>query len=159
MAINGNRFKRMRVQVQQIVRDEMQAADLLIQPYVLEHMHGLEFRTGIRASIKSQRLYGGRNITDELYSQSGDLLRALAKNGKGHIFNVSVTNGSVNVTYGVDVNVIPYARIHEKGGTTGRGGATKLKARPYLNIGVKEFVKEEMQDILNNIVTRIFNIA
>lgn len=145
-----------------IVNDELKKAEIMIDPYVQDHLQGQKFRPGIRASIKSKRLYGGKNPTDKLYSQTGDLLKALSsatENGKdGKIFSVTTNNGVVTLLKGVDVSIIKYARIHEYGGTTGRNGATKLPPRPYLNPAMKEFVKEEMDGVLERIVERLLKV-
>ena len=141
MAINGDVFKGMAKRLPIVVRDELKQADALLQSYITAHMHG----TDILAK-------GERNATDELYSKTGALLRAIA-GGKGHIFSVSVTGSNVLLMVGVDLSVIPYARIHELGGVAGRGA--KIKPRPYIMPALKEFIKEELQDILNNIVRRV----
>lgn len=176
MAINGDMFKGMAKRLPIVVRDELSKSDALLQSYITAHMHGTD-----------KLAKGQRNTTDELYSKTGALLRAIA-GGKGHIFDVNVTGSNVLLTVGVKLSVIPYARIHELGGTIKHPGGTpyfvgsggkavfmkkdgsypngtkftkahdiKIKPRPYIVPALKEFIKEEMQDILNNIVRRVLN--
>jgi phage gpG-like protein len=41
--------------------------------------------------------------------------------------------------WGVDLNVIPYARIHEYGGQTGRNYAATIPPRPYIGPAMRSF--------------------
>jgi phage gpG-like protein len=147
-------FEKLREKIIRVVSDEMKQAEATVQIYIQDYLHGAKQRTGIRKS-KSGKFYGGRNNTDKLYSQTGKLLRALAPNGKGHIYTVESQRDGVLMKVGVDLNIVPYARIHEFGGVGGNGA--KLRARPYLKTGVRDFVKEEMDNVLKRIVARLDN--
>lgn len=68
---------------------------------------------------------------------SGDLSRALESKQAGNITKITVTADEVSIESGVDLDIIPYARIHEYGGTAGRN--SKIPARPYLNPGIADY--------------------
>lgn len=56
--------------------------------------------------------------------------------------NVSKTTGSgtsYTFQWGIDLKVVPYARIHELGGKAGRGLKTKIDARPYIGPAMETF--------------------
>jgi len=78
--------------------------------------------------------------TGPLRIVSGALARALRPSGRGAISRVSTEGLRAKLEKGVDLGVVPYARIHEKGGLAGRRrGArgrftrrARIPARPYL---------------------------
>ena len=66
---------------------------------------------------------------------TGTLKRAAGtdKHGVTGAINEIKTQGMVvTLTKGVDLGVVPYARIHEKGGRAGRGGRSRIPKRAYL---------------------------
>lgn len=86
---------------------------------------------------------------------SGDLFRATEPNAKGNLTKFAVTPKGIEIDYGIDTNVVPYAYIHEYGGNAGRGGKVRLPARPYFNPGVQAFDREQMPKILARIDKKI----
>lgn len=140
-------FNKWKTALPVIVSDELKKAQVILQVYVQDNLHGAK-----------KLAKGERNNTDKLYSKTGKLLRALQIGGNGNLFDVKTNNGVVTLLTGIDVSVVPYARIHEYGGTTGRNGATKLPPRPYLNPAMKEFVKEEIDGVLERIVERLLAV-
>lgn len=84
--------------------------------------------------------------------RSGELRRGLQT-------NISVTKGSGRVIQGVlrfgyDLAEVPYARIHELGGWTGRGHATKIKQTAYMRRAVVT-KKNEIRTELKAFTTRL----
>jgi hypothetical protein len=59
----------------------------------------------------------GRNSTEKLYAKSNKLTRALVPNATGNISKANVQLGGIDMTYGIELEHVPYARIHDKGGT------------------------------------------
>ena len=135
-----------------IVNDEFSKAGILLSAYAQSNTHGAKYRPGIRASVKSRKLYGGRNPTNKLYSETGNLLRALQPKAKGNVFEV-LGGKQIGILYGIKLDVIPYARIHELGGVAGRG--SKMIPRPYVVPAIKEFFKNDLSDIIQNIFRRL----
>lgn len=115
-----------------------------------------------------------RNRTNKLRVVSGDLARAVSmKEGeKGVIFSAKIDGNKIVLESGVDDDAIPYAYIHEYGGTIkhpggtpyriingrplfvskSRGGRLKrtkphditIPARPYLGPGFAAYEKEAL---------------
>lgn len=139
--------------IMQVVRDEFMQAGQIIESFAQANTHGTDYRPGIRASVKSRNLYGGRNKTNKLYSQTGALLRAMSIGKLANIFSVEEVNKEIAVKYGIDLDKVPYARIHEFGGTAGRGAY--LRPRPYIVPAIKEFMKKEVVRVIQNIARRI----
>lgn len=74
---------------------------------------------------------------------TGKLYRSFEpkKVSNGNIFQVQKNDVSFTLTYGSSV---PYAAIHEYGGTAGRGA--KIPSRPYIAPAVAEWQKENLPD-------------
>lgn len=133
-----------------------------------------------------------RNTTDQLRIRSAKLSRAFTPNEEGNISLVDgkKTRGSMkadfgqrnlidqnlrfNVEFGIDLKVVPYARIHEYGGTIKHPGGTpyfigedglakfvskanarpdmprtkphniEIKARPYMRPAFDSFIEKEV---------------
>lgn len=117
----------------------MQAGQI-IESFAQANTHGTDKRVG-------------RNKTNKLYSQTGNLLRAMSIGKPANIFSVEEVNKEIAVKYGIDLDKVPYARIHEFGGTAGRGAY--LRPRPYIVPAIKEFMKKEVVRVIQNIARRI----
>jgi hypothetical protein len=91
------------------------------------------------------------NETNKLRFQTNTLGRALAPREQGNISKVDVVNDRLEIKYGIDIGVVPYARIHEYGGSTGLRGSVKIKARPYLRPGFAAFSKQQIPRLLDRI--------
>lgn len=150
--------------VLQIIRDEFNQAGEIISALAQANTHGDKYRPGIRASVKTNKkikkskkgkfkLYGGKNPTDKLYSQTGALLRAMQIGQPANIFKVKSTPSEVQILYGIDISKVPYARIHEFGGIAGRGA--KIRKRPYIFPAIKEFFNTEIDRTIKNIYKRL----
>jgi len=71
---------------------------------------------------------------------SGKLLRAATVyKGAGNASSVKATATGVTFFWGIDLDVVPYARIHELGGNAGRKLASYIPPRPYITPALKAF--------------------
>lgn len=123
-----------------------------------------------------------RNTTTRLRVVSGDLARALSmKEGeKGVIFEAKIDGDKIILESGIDEDAIPYAAIHEFGGTIKHPGGTpyriingrplfvrksegaglrktkphdiKIPARPYLGPGMEAYQKEALPRYVNRLI-------
>lgn len=114
-----------------------------------------------------------RNKTKRLRVFRGGLQRAVQPGEPGNITELNIRNGVLEFESGVDTSIVPYAIIHELGGTIrhpggtpymiGRGGRAvflrkgdpraigktrphpiKIPARPYLKPGMQRFNDEAL---------------
>lgn len=76
-----------------------------------------------------------------LFQVKANLLRAATiYKGRGNASTVKASGTSFSFIWGIDLDVVPYARIHEFGGDAGRGLKTKIKARPYIGPAMQTFI-------------------
>lgn len=92
---------------------------------------------------KSGKLRALPNPSDKLYQLYGNLRRAFIPKQDGNIGKVVESPKGPAFVIGIDLEVVPYARIHEYGGTTGRKGRTTIKARPYLAPGIEAYMEAD----------------
>lgn len=57
--------------------------------------------------------------------------------------------------WGIDLDVVPYARIHEYGGQAGRNHAATIQARPYISPALKTVQEEDLDDVIAHMMRRI----
>jgi len=90
--------------------------------------------------INRNPVYPRAGGSEKLQIVTGNLFRAATVyKGKG---NTSKTTGGGTMftfQWGVDLDVIPYARIHEFGGKAGRGNKVNIPARPYIGPAMQVF--------------------
>lgn len=151
-----NPFEQKAQRVREVVKAFMQEVPNAIYAYVIEQM-GEDIGAG---PFKQQEtgalsLRAPRNETDKLRFQTNTLGRALAPNEDGNISIVAQKGDQLYVMYGIDLNVVPYARIHEFGGNAGRGGAVKLRARPYLRPGFQEYLNKQVPRFIQRIAKEL----
>ncbi len=151
-----NPFEQKAQRVREIVKAFLQEVPNAIYAYVIEQM-GEDIGAG---PFKQQEtgalsLRAPRNETDKLRFQTNTLGRALAPNEDGNISIVAQKGDQLYVMYGIDLNVVPYARIHEFGGNAGRGGAVKLRARPYLRPGFQEYLNKQVPRFIQRIAKEL----
>jgi phage gpG-like protein len=129
--------------VKKVTADFLKTAGQQIYVEVIDQMGedigAAAFRSGKSGTALSLR--APRNETDRLRFQTNRLGRALAPGEDGNINKLTIKGDQYTVEYGIDLSVVPYARIHEFGGSAGRGGAVKIKARPYLRPGFEAWLK------------------
>lgn len=90
-----------------------------------------------------------------LYVNTGQLLKAASiPNAKGNVAEVVYKNGEFILSVGVDLSVVPYARIHEYGGRAGINGSVYLKPRPYLEPSLVEYSGQQspLGDLIDEIM-------
>jgi len=98
---------------------------------------------------KSGKLRALRNDTNQLYILYGNLVRSLQPKQRGNIAEISGSLTNPFIKLGIDLSVIPYARIHEFGGTAGK---SKIPARPYFFPALQKYAKEGFEERLQAIV-------
>lgn len=67
----------------------------------------------------------------------------------------AVGQGVYSFVWGVDLDVVPYARIHEFGGQAGRNLAATIPKRPYIGPALKMVQENDLDDIIAHMMTRI----
>jgi phage gpG-like protein len=124
-------------------------------PYITDNMHD-SYPPRARTSIKTNRIYAAKNTTNKLYARSGALKRSLIPGQRGNIAKIiSADQNEVVAEFGIDLEKIKYARVHEFGGyfsiiSTKR--TIKIPPRPYFYPGIQAYLdghtKYIAQDIL-----------
>jgi len=106
-----------------------------------DHMINAANRSWLLLQSGRATKYTPRTDNDpRLYVNSGRLLKAASiPNANGNVSEVRYQGGKFVITVGVDLEVIPYARIHEFGGYAGRNGSVYLKPRPYLGPALEQY--------------------
>lgn len=118
------------------------------------------------------------NRTRKLYRRTGALDRAMVRGKRGNVYELRALPTGIVVTYGFDLGVVPYARIHEYGGTIQqtvtpkqrryffaqykRTGKEKwlrmalskklsitIPARPFLRAGIEAFLEKDAQRVVD----------
>lgn len=126
----------------------------------------------------------GRNRTNKLREVTGRLANALQEGGEGNITRITANEEGIVIESGIDPEVVPYALIHEMGGTInhpggtpymiGRGGravflrkgdkratgvtrehAIPIRARPYLKPGMELFIQKGFPRYIKRIQDRL----
>ena len=59
--------------------------------------------------------------------------------GRGNVSKTTGSGSSFAFQWGIDLDVVPYARIHDLGGDAGRGLKTKIEKRPYITPAMETF--------------------
>lgn len=71
---------------------------------------------------------------------TGNLLRAATVyKGRGNVSKTTGSGSSFSFQWGIDLDVVPYARIHDLGGKAGRGLKSTIPARPYITPAMETF--------------------
>lgn len=121
-------------------------------------------QTAIGADV-SDFMEQGRNMTPKyprkpqgtkLQVVSANLLKAATiYNAPGNVSRTTVQSSQVTFEWGIDLAVIPYARIHEYGGDAGRKLAAYIKPRPYIEPAMKAFQDEDMSTVIDRMFTKL----
>lgn len=122
-------------------------------------------QTALGADI-SDFMEQGRNMSPtyprmpqgtKLQVVKGNLLKAATVyNAPGNVSRTTVQSSQVTFEWGVDLAVIPYARIHEYGGQTGRNHAATMPKRPYIGPALTQFEKNTMPRLIQIFLERLF---
>jgi phage gpG-like protein len=109
--------------------------------------------------------YGAKNRTpkyprnpqgDTLQYVTGNLFKAATVyKASGNVSRTIIKSNAVTFEWGVDLAVIPYARIHEYGGQTGRNHAATMPPRPYIGPAMKAFQDDDMGKIVDLLFTKL----
>jgi phage gpG-like protein len=86
---------------------------------------------------------------------SADLSRALEVGQDGNLTNIVANDDGIILESGIDLDIIPYARVHELGGMAGRGLKARMPARPYLAPGMQAYIDERLPDKLDKLSQKI----
>lgn len=121
-------------------------------------------QTAIGADV-SDFMEQGRNMTPKyprkpegtkLQVVSANLLKAATiYNAPGNVSRTTVQSSQVTFEWGIDLAVIPYARIHEYGGKAGRNLAANIPARPYIGPAFKQFQDKQMGNLIDVLFQRL----
>lgn len=115
--------------------DGMKQAGDELAVYISDNM-----KTGANPNPRVARTDGD----PRLYVNGGNLLKAATvPNAQGNVSEVRYQSGEIIYEAGVDLSIIPYARIHEYGGKAGRGLKANIPARPYLEPGVRDYIEDD----------------
>lgn len=59
--------------------------------------------------------------------------------GRGNVSKTTGSGSAFSFQWGIDLDVVPYARIHDLGGKAGRGLKSTIPARPYITPAMETF--------------------
>ena len=125
----------------------LREAQVDLQVYYADEMNSATTSNNVRTKLGKLRAL--RNDTNQLYILYGNLVRSLQPKQRGNIAEISRSLTNPFIKLGIDLSVIPYARIHEFGGTAGRA---KIPARPYFFPALQKYAKEGFEERLQAIV-------
>lgn len=156
---------------QKISEFELREAQTDLQEFYADNMHSAtttnhkvrivaaKTKSGkLSKTKKINKLIPLKNETDKLYVLYGKLMRALQPKQKGNIATIDKSDDLVTMSVGIDLEVVPYARIHEFGGDTGRDKATKLPARPYFFPAFERYSAERSDERVARIVDKLIKV-
>lgn len=143
-----------------IVTDELQLMLETLFVYIADHMNIGEHPKFNMDTGRYDRPYV-KNATNQLYTNTKTLYdAATSARNRANLSKVKTNGQEVVLTYAINTDLIPYANIHEYGGTTGRANARfTMPARPYVAPAMAEFADEELNDLADRVVRRLGAIA
>ena len=130
--------------VPEFIKDTMQTIGVELEPFITENFQPrVEISPDERAELSKTP-----NTTNQLRIVSGALTKSLLPNGKGYASGYEVKGGGVySWVVDIDLDVIPYARVHELG----------PNARPYIAPGIKEYGEDRLDDVIDAFYERLLN--
>lgn len=147
--------QRLKGNIIKIVADEMRKEQTIFASYVSDHFNAGKHPQWNRSKQRYNRPYI-KNATKKLYSNSNTLLAAATVKGKrGYATTVEAKGTVITLTPDVDVDVIPYAYIHEYGGTAGRNHSVTIPARPYLLPALEDYASNELASFVDRVFDRL----
>jgi len=88
----------------------------------------------------------------------GNLFKAATVyKARGNVSRTEARGGTYSFVWGIDLGVIPYARIHEYGGQTGRNHTATMPPRPYIGPSIKAMNDEDLAGIIRNMLRRLLD--
>ena len=132
---------------------------LVAQGFIGKEMNNSSVNSQWRMGGKGKAISQNKNNTNTLRNLSGRLFKSFALGNEETATEVERTNeNGFKITIGSDV---PYARIHDLGGTInngfGKGIAINIPKRPYFTPGIKKFETEKYNKIIKNHIDNIVN--
>lgn len=130
--------------VPEFIKDTIQTIGLELEPFITDNFQS----RGIISPDERAILGKTPNTTNQLRIVSGALTKSLTPNGKGYASGYEIEGGGVySYVVGIDLDVIPYARVHELG----------PNARPYIAPGIEEYGKDRLDNVINAFYERLLN--
>lgn len=133
----------------------------LLPIYAKDTFDPQRFQTALGADISTY--YGETNREPKYPSTSpklnlvtGTLFKgATVYKAKGNVSTFKQTGNAYSFVWGIDLDVIPYARIHEYGGMAGRNLMSRIPARPYITPAMKDFQNETFPKIIDAMLRKL----
>lgn len=138
----------------------LQEGAQILSTYYQRYLQSPTIKPDRKAKTSGRLYYSKPNDTSELRTLYGNIQRALIPDGRqpGNITEISTTAKEVVLLSGIDTDAsvkagpdrttLFYAELHERG----KGGQ---KARPFLGPGIREFNREAMPEILQDIANEL----
>lgn len=144
-----------RANIVNVVRDELRKELTVYASYVSDHFNAGAHPQWNRSKQRYARPYV-KNATNKLYSNSNTLLAAATVRGKkGYATTVTSKGSVVSLTPGINTKSIPYAYIHEFGGSAGRNHSVTISPRPYMKPALEDYKEKELSGFLQRVFERL----
>jgi phage gpG-like protein len=89
---------------------------------------------------------------------NGNLFKAATVyRAKGNVSKTEAKAGTYSFVWGIDLAVIPYARIHEYGGQAGRNHAATIPPRPYIEPSIKAMNDKDLGTLSRDMLRRLLS--
>lgn len=90
----------------------------------------------------------------------GNLFKAATVyKARGNASEFKQKGDSYSFFWGIDLDIIPYARIHEFGGQAGRNLMSTIPARPYARPGMVYVEEQRLPQIIENMLRKLSQAA
>ena len=90
----------------------------------------------------------------------GNLFKAATVyKAKGNVSQFKQAGDTYSFIWGIDLDIIPYARIHEYGGQAGRNLMSTIPARPYITPAIKDFETNTLPTIIEIMLRKLSQAA
>lgn len=87
---------------------------------------------------------------------TGNLFKAATVyKAKGNVSQFKQAGNSYSFFWGIDLNLVPYARIHEYGGQAGRNLMSTIPARPYAGPGMVYVEEKRLPEIIDKMLRKL----
>ena len=91
---------------------------------------------------------------------TGNLFKAATVyKAKGNVSQFKQAGDTYSFIWGIDLDIIPYARIHEYGGQAGRNLMSTIPARPYITPAIKDFESNTLPKIIEIMLRKLSQAA
>lgn len=137
----------------------------LLPTLAKDAMDPQRIQTALGANISDY--YGETNrkpiypsMSSRLNLVSGNLFKgATVYKARGNVSSFKQSGDSYSFFWGIDLDVIPYARIHEYGGKAGRNLRSNIPARPYIGPAITDFQSETFPQIIEIMLRKLSQAA